>query len=217
MWARVMCVAGGLFGCVFGLGASVTVLDTSIPSMVTAPLPAGVVPTKMVLRLTLSTARADSKRRKRTRERKAAESKAEKKRIEEADKTLQSTRRATLPDDCVYDAGASALNSRETYLCGGAYYQPYNENGVTGYEGQPVGADRGEVERANACRAAAAKKREAEAEKKKQAGRRATLPEDCGYDSFASASSATDVYVCRGVWCRQYKEKGVTGYEVVKP
>jgi hypothetical protein len=171
----------------------------------------------MILGLALSTAHADSKRRKRTRERMAAERKAEEKRREEADKKLLGTRSATLPANCVYDAAVSAAKSVETYICGDQYYERYQENGITGYEGHPVGTDRGEIERAKARRAEVEKKRKAEAKKKLQANRRATLPKDCGYDSFASASSATDIYVCRGVWYRQYKEKGVTGYEVVKP
>ena len=217
MWVRVKYAIGALFGCVLGLGASVSVHDTSSPSIASAPIAAGGLQTKMVLRFTLSAARADSKRRKRTREKRAAEREAEEKRLEDADKKLLGTRRATLPANCVYDAGVSAAKSVETYICGGQYYQHYQENGITGYEGHPVGMDRGEIERAKARRAAAEKKRRAEAKKKLQAKRRATLPKDCGYDSFASASSATDIYVCRGVWYRQYEEKGVTGYEVVKP
>ena len=217
MWVRVNYAIGALFGCVLGLGASVTVHDTSSPSIASVPLAAVGLQNNMVLRLTLPTAHADSKRRKRTRERRAAESEAEEKRIEEADKKLQGTRRATLPADCVYDSSASATNSSETYVCGGFYYERYTENGVSGYEGHPVGSDRGEIKRAKARRAEAVKKRQAEAKKKLQASRRATLPKDCGYDSYASASSATDIYVCRGVWYRQYEEKGVTGYEVVKP
>ena len=217
MWARVRHAIGALLGCALGFGASVTLDDISSPSIASAPPPAGVVQAKMVLGLTFSKAHADSKRRNRARKRKAAERQAEEKRSEEADKKLEGARRATLPADCVYDYNASASYSSDIYACGGVYYRRYQENGVTGYEGHAVGLDRGAIERAKARRAEAEKKRRAEAKGKLQPTRRATLPAACVYDSWASTSSASDVYACGGVRYRQYQEKGVTGFEVVKP
>ncbi len=221
MWARVRHVIAALFGCVLGFGASVTLDGISRPSIASAPPPAGVVQAKMVLRLTFSKAHADTdiKRKKRARLKKAAErrAEAEEKRREEADKRLEGTRRATLPADCVFDYNMSASYSSDIYVCGGDYYQRYEENGVTGYEGHAVGLDRGAIKRAKARRAEAEKKRRAEAKKKLQATRRAALPAACVYDSWASTSSSTDVYACGGVRYRKYQEKGVTGFEVVKP
>ena len=217
MWARVKHGIGALLGCALGFGASVTLDDISSPSIASAPPPAGVVQAKMVLGLTLSKAHADSKKRKRIRRRRATERQDEEKRSEEADKKLEGTRKATLPADCVYDHNASAFHSSDIYVCGGVYYERYEENGVTGYEGHAVGLDRGAIKRAKARRAKAEKKRRAEAKGKLQATRRATLPAACVYDSWASTSSATDVYACGGIRYRQYQEKGVTGFEVVKP
>jgi len=163
----------------------------------------------MVMGITFSKAHADSKRRKRTRARRAAARKAEEKRLEEADKKLEGIRRATLPANCVRDFNASTRFSTETYLCGGMYYQRYQENGGTGFEGHAVGLDRGAIKRAQA--------RRAQANKKLQVTRRADLPANCVYDTYVSAATDSDVYACGGVRYRQYEEKGVTGYEVVKP
>ena len=209
MGARVKHAIGALFGCVLGFGASVTLQNTAGPSTASAPSPAG-----MVMGITFSKAHADSKRRKRTRARKAAARKAEEKRLEEADKKLEGIRRATLPANCVKDFNASATYATETYLCGGMYYQRYEENGVTGFEGHAVGLDRGAIKRAQARRAEA---RRAKAKMKLQVTRRADLPANCVYDTYVSAATNSDVYAGGGVRYRQYQEKGVTGYEVVKP
>ncbi|MCZ6608525.1 MAG: hypothetical protein O7A66_00800 [Alphaproteobacteria bacterium] len=218
MWARVKHAIGALLGCAIGFGASVTLDDISSPSIASAPPPAGVVQAEMVLGLTLSKAHASGTKRSRRRaKRKVAEREAEEKQRGEADKKLEGTRRATLPADCVYDYNASASYSSDIYACGGVYYRRYEENGVTGYEGHAVGLDHGAIERAKARRAEAEKKRRAEAKGKLQPTRRAALPAACVYDSWASTSSATDVYACGGVRYRQYQEKGVTGFEVVKP
>ncbi len=77
--------------------------------------------------------------------------------------------------------------------------------------------DRGEISRVKALRENEQKKRKAAARKKKQAGRISQLPPDCAYDSWASASSPTDVYQCGAIRYRKYEEKGATSYEVFKP
>ncbi len=211
MRATVKHVIGGLFGCVLGFGASATLHSTFTPTIASAPPAAG-----MVLGLTFSKAHAQgTKKTRRRNRRQAAERKAEEKRREEAEKQrLRAIRRDILSGDddtrnCVYDSYASESSPSDIYNCDGNYYQRYEENGVTTYKGYAVGIDRGEIKKAKA--------RRAEAKKKPQATRRATLPADCAYDSFASAASATDVYACGGVRYRQYLNKGVTGYEVVKP
>jgi len=217
MGARVKHVLGALFGCGLGFGATVTLNDISSPSMAFAPSPAGAVQGKLVLRLTFSKARADSKRRKRTRARRAAARRAQAKARELADKILLGTRSATLPANCVFDSYASISHAVETFVCGGIYYQRFQENGVAGFEGHAVGLDRGAIKRAKARRVEAEKKRRAKAQKKFQTTRRATLSANCFYDSYASTSSATDVFACGAVRYRQYQEKEVTGYEVVEP
>ena len=218
MWARVKHVMAALFGCVLGFGASVTLNDISSPSMVTASSPAGAVQAKVVLWLTFSKAHAGGTKQSRRRaKRKAAERAAEQKRQELADKKLLGTKSATLPANCVYDSYASVAHSSETFVCGGIYYQRYQENGKTGFEGHAVGLDRGAIKRAKARWAKAEKKRRAKARKKFQTTRRATLVANCFYDSYASTSSATDVFACGGVRYREFQEKGVTGYEMVKP
>ena len=203
---------GAILGAVFALGISVERGEVSTASIASLRFPG-----EIVLGLNFSKVLADSKRRQRTRDRRAEEQKAEEKRREEAEKKFIGARRANLPVDCVYDDNASTTNSVDTYLCGGIYYQRYEENGVTGYEGYAVGMDRGEIDQAKARRTEAAKKRRAAAEKKKQAARISELPADCAYDSWASTSSPTDVYQCGAVRYRQYQEKGITGYEVFKP
>jgi len=217
MGARVTHVLGALFGCGLGFGATVTLNDISSPSMAFAPSPAGAVQGKFVLRLTFSKAHADSKRRKRTRARRAAARRAQAKARELADKILLGTRSATLPANCVFDSYASVSHAVETFVCGGIYYQRFQENGVAGFEGHAVGLDRGAIKRAKARRVEAEKKRRAKAQKKFQTTKRATLSANCFYDSYASTSSATDVFACGAVRYRQYQEKEVTGYEVVEP
>ena len=123
--------------------------------------------------------------------------------------------RDTLPADCVYDSNASATNSTETYLCGGMYYQRYQENGVTGYEGHAVGLDRGEIKRAKARRAVS--KTKPRSARKRRATKKIALPANCVYDTYVSAATDSEVYACGGVRYRQYVENGVTGYELVKP
>ena len=208
MCAAVKHAVGALFGCVLIFGPGVTLHGTSTPSIGSAP------PTSpMVLGLTFSKAHADSKRRKRTRRRKAAQRRAEEKRREEAEKILEGTRRATLSADCVYDSYASFTTPTEIHVCGGFYYQRFEEDGVTGYVGHAVGIDRGEIRRARARRGEAKKKRQAEAKKKLQATRKATLSTDCRYDSYASLTTTSNVYTCGGVQYMQYEENGVTVYD----
>ncbi len=205
MGARVNHAIGALVGCVLGFGASVTLQKPAGLSLASVPSPAA-----MVMAITFSKAHAAGTKRSRRRAKRAAASReAEQKRREEADKALEGTRRATLPADCVKDFNASATFSTETYLCGGLYYQRYEENGVTGFEGHAVGLDRGAIKRAKA--------RRVKAKTKLQVTRRAALPANCVYDTYVSAATDSDVYACGGVRYRQYQEKGVTGYEVVKP
>jgi galactitol-specific phosphotransferase system IIB component len=199
---------GALFGCVLIFGPGVTLHSTSTPSISFALSPA-----PMVLGLTFSKAHADSKRRKRTRNRKTAQRQAEEKSREEAEKILQGTGRATLPANCAYDSYASLSSTSDIHVCGGNYYQSYEENGVTGFLGHSVGMDRGEIKRAIARKAKAEEKRKAEVKKKLQATRKASLSTDCEYDSFASFSTTSNVYICGGVQFRQFQENGVTGYE----
>ena len=205
MGARIKFVMAALFGCVLGFGASVTLHGSASPSIASAPSPAG-----MVMGIGFSKAHAGGTKQSRRRaKRKAAERAAELKRREEADKSLEGIRRATLPADCVKDFNASAIFSADTYTCGGMYYQRYEENGVTGFEGHAVGLDREEIKRAKA--------RRVKAKPKTQVTRRAALPANCVYDTYVSAATHTDVYACGGVRYRQFEDKGVTSYEVVKP
>ncbi len=208
MCAAVKHAIGALFGCVLIFGPGVTLHGTSTPSIGSAP-----PPFPMVLGLTFSKAHADSKRRKRTRRRKAAQRRAEEKRREEAEKILEGTRRATLSADCVYDSYASLTNPTDIYVCGGFYYQRFEEDGVSGYKRHAVGIDRGEIRRARARRAEAKKKRQAEAKKKLQASRKATLSTDCRYDSYASVTTTSNVYTCGGVQYMQTERNGVTVYD----
>ena len=201
---------GMIFGCVLGLGVSAAVQDTVRPSIASAPSPAGVTPTQLTLRLSFSEAHAESFGRKKRKAKRAANRRAEEKRREEGyEKKLRGTRHATLPADCVYDSYASFSTASEIQVCGGVNYQRYEEDGVTGYEGHPVGMDRGEIKRARARRAEAKKKRQAEAKKKLKA----TLSTDCEYDSIASFSTTSNVYTCSGVQYRQFQENGVTAYK----
>ena len=208
MCAAVKHAVGALFGCVLIFGPGVTLHGTSTPSIGSAP------PTSpMVLGLTFSKAHADSKRRKRTRRRKARQRRAEEKRREETEKILEGTRHATLPADCVYDSYASLASPTELQVCGGFYYQRFEEGGVTGFERHAVGIDRGEIRRARARRAEAEKLGQAEAKKQTQATQKATLSTDCRYDSYASFTMTSNVYTCGGVQFMQTEKNGVTVYD----
>ena len=199
---------GGLLACVLILGPGVTLHDHSAPSKA-LPLP----PAAMVLGLAFSKAHADSKRRKRTRQREAAQRRAEEKRQKEADKILEGSRRATLPANCAYDSYASFTSPSDIYVCGGSYYQRFEEDGVTGFEGHGVGLDRGAIDAARARRAKAEKERRAEAEKTLKANRKTALSADCVYDSYASFITTSNVYTCGGVQFMQYEENGVAVYD----
>lgn len=59
----------------------------------------------------------------------------------------------------------------------------------------------------------AEEKRREEADKILAGSRRATLPANCAYDSYASFTSASDIHVCGGVYYRRFEEDGVTGFE----
>ena len=216
MGARVKHAVFALLGCVFGFGASVTLHDGSSPLSASALSPAGAEAAKSVLRFTFSTAHADSKRRKRTRKRKAAARKAQKERQKAEDKKLLGTRSASLAASCAFDSYATIAHASETFVCGGYYFQHYEEDGVKGFEGHAVGTDRGKIKRAKARHAAAKKKRRAAAKKKLKESRRITLAANCYYDSYASVSSTTDLFACGRFHFRKYVEKGVSGFEAVK-
>ncbi len=209
MCAAVKHAVGALFGFVLIFGPGVTLHGTSTPSIGSAP------PTSpMVLGLTFSKAHArGTKRSRRRAKRKIAEREAEEKRREEAEKILEGTRRATLPADCVYDSYASFASPSELHVCGGFYYQRFEEDGVTGYVGHAVGIDRGEIRRARARRAEAEKLGQAEAKKQTQATQKATLSTDCRYDSYASFTMTSNVYTCGGVQYMQTERNGVTVYD----
>lgn len=219
MWRTVKYASGAVLGCVLGLGASLNLQDTSREAIVLMPSLGATAQVELLFRLSVTKAHAAGTKRSRRRDRHDAEErKAEEQRLkDEAEQKFKGVRRTTLPTDCVYDSNASAFNSAELYNCDGMYYQRYEENGKTYYEGHPVGLDRGELQEERLRQIEAAKKRREQAKKNLDARRRPTLPDDCGYDSYASASAGTDIYVCRGVRYRQYQENGVTGYEVVKP
>ena len=88
---------------------------------------------------------------------------------------------------------------------------------MVSYKGHAIGLDPKEVKKARARQAKAEKKAREEAEKKKQANRKAELPASCFYDGHASALHGIDLYSCGGVLYRQYTENGVTGYQLLKP
>ena len=138
MRQKVNFAIGALFGCVLGLGASLTVQDSSISSIASAPLHSGEAQAKLVLGLTLSKAHANShlrkkkrakiRRRKLGRNSSTTEPEAKEERLEE------DTWRATLPTSCVYDSYASASSGANAYICDGVQYRKSQRNGVTGYE-----------------------------------------------------------------------------------
>ncbi len=41
----------------------------------------------------------------------------------------------------------------------------------------------------------------------------ANLPEDCAYDSLASATQGTDIYSCGGMYYQRFEENGVVSYK----
>lgn len=219
MWTRVRIAIAAVFGAFLGLAASLEPRDLPRHPIASVSPTAETARADMVFGLTFSRAQARGTKKTRRRAEHEAEARAaEEERLkEEREKKFKGVRLDTLPAECAYDANASAFNSADIYTCGGLYYQRYEENGKTYYEGHPVGLDRKELQKERAQEKAAEKKRKAAADKKKQAGRRAELPKDCGYDSYASTSRGEDIYLCRGVYYRQYEDKGVTGYEVVKP
>ena len=126
-----------VLSCAFCFGASVTLQDTSSPSIASAPSPA-----RMVLWLTFPEAHAQSKRSRSTPKRSASEGEAKKKRRKKAVKKHRKKkrviRRAILSGDdasnCVYDSYASASSSSDIYNCGGVHYQRYEQDGVLTYE-----------------------------------------------------------------------------------
>ena len=136
MWTRVYYAIGALFGCVLGLGASLTMQDTSTLSIASTPLLSGGAQANLVMELTLSQAHAAGRGRKGAiiRRRRggssgsAAEPEAKEKPQEE------DTWRATLPAGCVYDSYASSSSAADAYMCDGVQYRKSQKNGVTGYE-----------------------------------------------------------------------------------
>ena len=130
MCSKVRYTIGVLFGCVLGLGTSVTVHNTSSLSIASAPSPAG-----MVLGLAVSKAHAQERKRrpKKARRRNARLEEEKRKRLEDAQKEPKSTWRANLPAGCVYDSYASAT-AGTAYMCDGVQYRQKERDGVKGYE-----------------------------------------------------------------------------------
>lgn len=199
---------GALLGCVFALGPNVTARSSSPASTGSAHLSAGIT-----LGLEFAKAHAESRRQRRTRLRQEARRKEAEKRQEEADKKLLGNKIASLPASCAYDSYASFSSPTDIHVCDAFYFQPYEEDGVTGYQGFPIGADPEEIKRAKARRDKTRKKRLAEAEKKLKAARKASLSTDCNYDSFASFAVTSHVYTCSGIQFIQVKENGVMVYD----
>lgn len=201
---------------VFAFGTTLKPADGFGSVVVSTPVLTLVAP-----EITASKAYAIGSRRAwRKAKRKAAEEAArneEQKRRDEREEALQGTVTTELPANCVYDTYASAANSTELYLCGGNYYQRYEENGKTGFVAHPVDMNRGEIERAMARRAAAERKRNVDKAKQLQERRKPTLPPTCWYNTYASAVSTTDVYSCGEVDFRRYEENGMSGYEAIVP
>jgi len=202
-------VAFGAFaGCILMFGPGVTLQDSSDPSTGFERSSPGIV-----LVLDFSKAYAESRRTRRIRRKREAARKAAEERQKEADRKLLDNRLASLPAHCAYDSFASFSSPTEIHFCGAFYYRPYEEDGVAGYEGYPIGSDPAEIDRAKARRAKAREKRLAEAEKKLKADRKTSLSTDCAYDSFASFAVNSNVYSCGGVQFMQVRENGVTVYD----
>lgn len=199
---------GALLGGVLNFGPGVSFHGTSSTSVDSAPFTAGIV-----VEPGFPKAHAESVRHRRRRRRREAERKAAEARQKEADSKLLDHRLAELPANCKYDSIASFSSPSELQVCGGLYYRPYEEDGVKGYQGYPVGADSEEIKEAEARRDKARKKRLAEAEKKLKAQRKTSLDSYCAYDSFASLAAKSPVYACGGVQFMQVEENGVRVYD----
>lgn len=208
MFGGIRLAIGSLFVVPFYLGVRVTVNVEANPSIGVALMPSGAV-----IRMALSEAQAGGTKRSRRRDRhEAAALEAERKRLEEREKELLGTKTPELGATCAYDSYASAVSSSEIYTCNGNYYEKYEENGVSGYVGHPIGMDREEIKRAMARHAAAEKKNQEEAEKKLKENTKNFLSSDCAYDSYASFAAASNVYDCGGVQFHEVRENGATSY-----
>jgi len=199
---------GALLGCVLILGPGVTLQRSATASNASASFAARIIPG-----LEFPKAHAESLRKRRIRRRKAAQRKAAAERQKEADRKLLDNRLARLPANCAFDSYASFSSPTDIHACGAYHYRPYEEDGVTGFEGYPIGTDPEELKRAKARRDKARKKRLASAEKKLKAGRKASLSTDCAYDSFASFAVKSHVYTCGGAQFMQVEENGVTVFD----
>ena len=199
---------GALLGCVLVFGPGVTLRGPSTASLDSASAPDGIV-----LGFEYAVALAESRRLRRLRRKRAAQRKAAERHQQEADKKLLENRIETLPANCAFDSFASFSSPTEVHVCGAFYYLPYEEDGVSGFEGYPIGFGRDAFKKAKARRDKARNKRLAEARKQLNAGRKGSLSTDCAYDSFASFAVRTNVYTCGGIQFRQVQENGKTVFD----
>lgn len=146
---------------------------------------------------------------------KARRDKARKKRWAEAKEKLKTERKTALSTDCSYDSFASFNANSNVYTCGGVQFMQLEENGVTVFDRHGPGSVSAQTKRELARRAKALSKDRAEEEKKSRGARRATLPQGCTYDSYASFFTSSNVYSCAGARYRQHMEGGTTTFEEI--